>query len=304
MNPDQMVDVPVQDASWGHATAQDADGLELHYVRWGQGTPQVLLLHGWPGFWYDWRRVLPRLAQFTSVIALDFRGFGFSAKPDWPVHSAYSAQAQTKNVLALLDQLSVERIILAGYDIGSRVAQMLAQVAPERVHALVLSAPVYPGYGTRPLEPQAQQERWYQHFHRLPLADQLIGHDQETVRLYLSHFYDHWVGNKSALRPFEFEEIVKVYAQPGAARGSIAWYRAGGGSAQLALAPANTPPIPIPQPTSILWGETDPVLPPAWADRLGETFSHLLGVQILPGIGHFVPFEAPEAFVEAIRSVL
>ena len=44
MNTDQMVDVPVQDAAWGHATASDADGLELHYVRWGQGTPQVLLL--------------------------------------------------------------------------------------------------------------------------------------------------------------------------------------------------------------------------------------------------------------------
>ena len=68
MNPDQMFDVPVQHVAWGHATASDADGLELHYVRWGQGTPRVLLLHGWPGFWYDWRRVLPRLAQFPSHI--------------------------------------------------------------------------------------------------------------------------------------------------------------------------------------------------------------------------------------------
>jgi pimeloyl-ACP methyl ester carboxylesterase len=304
MNTDQMFDVPVQDAAWGHATAWDADGLELHYVRWGQGTPRVLLLHGWPGFWYDWRRVLPRLAQFTSVIAMDLRGFGFSAKPDWPVHSAYSPEAQAKNVLTLLDQLNVESIVLGGYDIGSRVAQMIAHMAPERVHSLVLSAPVYPGFGTRPLEPEAQQERWYQHFHMLPQADQLIGHDQETVRLYLSHFYNHWVGNKQALRPHQFEEIVKTYAQPEAARGSIAWYRAGGGSGQVALASGNTPPVPITHPTMILWGETDPIAPPAWADRLGDTFSHLLGVQFLPDIGHFVPFEAPEAVVEAIRTVL
>ncbi|HBE29157.1 MAG TPA: hypothetical protein DDW25_09740 [Ktedonobacter sp.] len=102
MNPDQMVDVPVQDALWRHAMASDADGLELHYVRWGQGTPQVLLLHGWPGFWYDWRRVLPRLAQFTSVIALDLRGFGFSAKPDWPVHSAYSPEAVVEAIRTVL----------------------------------------------------------------------------------------------------------------------------------------------------------------------------------------------------------
>lgn len=114
---------------------------------------------------------------------MDLRGFGFSAKPDWPVHSAYSPEAQAKNVLTLLDQLNVESIVLGGYAIGSRVAQMITHMAPERVHSLVLSAPVYPGFGTRPLEPEAQQERWYQHFHMLPQADQLIGHDQETVRL-------------------------------------------------------------------------------------------------------------------------
>ncbi|MGZ6391657.1 MAG: alpha/beta fold hydrolase [Ktedonobacterales bacterium] len=304
MDTDRMVDIPVGDPSWRHATASDADGLELHYVQWGDEPARVLLLHGWPGFWYDWRRVLPRLAEFTSAIAPDLRGFGASAKPDWPVQAAYSADAQARNVLALLDQLDIERVVLAGYDIGSRVAQTLAHLAPERVHALVLAAPVYPGFGTRPLEPAAQRERWYQHFHQLPQADALIGHDRETVRLYLSHFYEHWLGNKQALRPAEFEEVVTAYAQPGAARGSIAWYRAGGGSGQLAQTAGTTAPFPITQPTAIVWGEADPVLPSAWADRLGETFVHLIGVQVLPGIGHFVPFEAPDAFLEGIRTVL
>src|SRR5947207_4121379 len=121
MNTDQMFDVPVQDASWRHATASDADGLEVHYVRWGQGTPTVLLLHGWPGFWYDWRRVLPLLAPTTSVIAMDLRGYGASAKPDWPVHEAYTPDAQVRNVLALLDSLQLEQVIVVGYDIGGRV---------------------------------------------------------------------------------------------------------------------------------------------------------------------------------------
>lgn len=184
------------------------------------------------------------------------------------------------------------------------MAQTLAQQAPQRVQALVLAAPVYPGIGARPLEPAAQQERWYQHFHQLPQAAALIGHDRETVRLYLSHFYDHWVGNKQALRPAEFEEIVTVYAQPEAVRGSIAWYRAGGGSSQLALTAGTTPPVPIVQPAVVLWGEVDPILPAAWADRLEETFVHLHYLRVLPGIGHFVPFEAPDAVVAAIRTVL
>ena len=304
MPTDEMFDLLPQDAAWGHAMAQDADGLDLHYVRRGQGSSTVLLLHGWPGFWYDWRRVIPRLAQLTSVIAMDFRGFGGSAKPDWPPLVAYSADAQARNVLALLDQLQLEKVILAGYDIGSRVAQTVAQIAPQRVQGLALAAPVYPGYGTRPLEPAAQKERWYQHFHTIPQADHLIGHDRETVRLYLSYFYDHWVGNKQALRPKEFAAIVDTYAQSEAVRGSIAWYRAGGGSGQIAASPPQNQPAPIPHPTAVVWGEADPILLSSWADRLEDSFPRLVGVQMLAGIGHFVPFEAPDAFVEAIRTVL
>ena len=304
MSVDLMLDIPVEDKAWGHAMTVDADGLDLHYVQMGLGEPRVLLLHGWPGFWYDWRRVLPLVAQFASVVALDFRGFGFSARPDWSPASAYSAEAQAKNVLTLLDHLQVERVVLVGYDIGSRIAQTLARQAPERVQALVLAAPVYPGYGQRPLEPAAQRERWYQYFHLLPIAEQLIGHDEATVRIYLSHFYDHWVGNKQAVRPKEFDEIVKVYAQPDAARGSIAWYRAGGGSGQLALTSGQATVDPITQPTIVLWGQDEPILPAAWGDRLREYFSDLRDVQFLPGIGHFMPFEAPEVMAEAIRKVL
>jgi pimeloyl-ACP methyl ester carboxylesterase len=209
-------------------------------------------------------------------------------------------------VLALLDHLGMGRVVVAGYDIGSRVAQTLARLVPDRVQALVLAAPVYPGFGTRPLNPESQRERWYQHFHQLPQAGAIIGHDRETVRLYLSYFYDHWLGNKQALRPAEFEAIVATYAQPGAASASIAWYRAGGGSGQLALAAAvgAAPPPPITQPTYVLWGELETVLPAAWADRLEEHFTQLVGVEVLAGIGHFVPFEAPGAFVEAIRRML
>jgi pimeloyl-ACP methyl ester carboxylesterase len=304
MPTDEMFDILPQDTAWGHAMAQDADGLDLHYVKRGHGSGAVLLLHGWPGFWYDWRRVLPRLAQLTSVIAMDLRGFGASAKPDWPPRSAYSAEAQARNVLVLLDQLHLEKVLLVGYDVGSRVAQTVAQMEPSRVQGLALSAPVYPGFGTRPLEPAAQRERWYQHFHTLAQADRLIGHDRETVRLYLSYFYEHWLGNKQALRANEFEAIVDTYTQPGAVRGSIAWYRAGGGSGQVALSYPPSQLAPITQPTAVVWGEADPILLSSWADRLEDYFPHLVGVQLLAGIGHFVPFEAPDAFVEAIRTVL
>ena len=72
-----------EDASWGHAAAPGASGVQIHYVRQGHGVP-VLLLHGWPGFWYDWRRLIPALATAADVIAPDLRGFGGSDNPTCP----------------------------------------------------------------------------------------------------------------------------------------------------------------------------------------------------------------------------
>ena len=105
-------------------------------------------------------------------------------------------------------------------------------------------------------------------------------------------------------RAKEFEAIVDTYTQPGAVRGSIAWYRAGGGSGQVATSYPQSQLAPITHPTAVVWGEADPVLLSSWADRLEEYFPHLVRVQMLAGIGHFVPLEAPDALVEAIRTVL
>lgn len=301
MLDESTLDWQPTDPRWGHGVTQDADELRLHYVRQGQGRPTVLLLHGWPGFWYDWRRVLPLVAPHATVIAPDLRGFGESAKPDWPPPQAYGVDAQARNVLALLDHLQLDQVVLVGYDIGAGVAQTLARRAPERVAALVLSAPNYPGIGTRANDPAVQRERWYQYFHLLPQAEQIIGHNRATVRAYLAHFYDHWLGNKAALRPQEFEAIVDTYAQADAVRSSLAWYRAGVVAGHLSAGSAS-PPV-ITQPTAVVWGEQDPILRAAWADRLGDYFADLRRVEVLPGIGHFVPFEAPLALVEALQLV-
>ena len=300
---DDFIDRHPRDASWGHHHLADHEGIRLHYVRQGAGAP-VLLLHGWPGFWYDWRRVIPRLAaRGFDVIAPDYRGFGESDKPDLPPESAYSVQAQGASIHSLLERLDVSPVIVVGYDVGARVAQDLARSAPSRVRAVVLLNPSYPGIGERRLAYPAQREFWYQHFHNLPGADALIGHNRETVRIYLSHFYDHWVGRKESVRPVEFEAIVDTYAAPGAVRGGLTWYRSGAGTG---LAPRTAEPAPetlrVMQPTRILWGDSDPIFPLAWTDRLPEFFPDMT-LRILPGVGHFVPFEAPDDVVDAIEQL-
>jgi pimeloyl-ACP methyl ester carboxylesterase len=297
----EMLDRLPDDPAWGHARVAGSGGVILHYVRLGRGQP-VLLLHGWPGFWYDWRRVLVPLSGIADVIAPDFRGFGDSDRPDLPPIDGYTPEILAEDLLALLDGLEISRVVVAAYDIGATVAQTLALRRPERIRALALFNPAYPGIGERRFDPSVQREFWYQHFHALAWSDRLVAHDRETVRLYLEYFYDHWCGKKEAIREREFDAIVDVYARPGAVKASIAYYRAR--AAQRQTQPgAPLEDSRIRQPTVIAWGELDPVILAAWADRLGETFlDHELS--LLPGIGHFVPIEAPEQTIETIRRSL
>lgn len=86
--------------------------------------------------------------------------------------------------MGLLDELALGPLVLAGYDIGSRIAQAVAQASPDRVRALVVAPPA-PGAGRRVLDPAAQTEFWYQHFYRLPLAEQLLDCHPDAVRSHL-----------------------------------------------------------------------------------------------------------------------
>jgi pimeloyl-ACP methyl ester carboxylesterase len=176
----EMLDRLPDDPAWGHARVAGSGGVTLHYVRLGQGRP-VLLLHGWPGFWYDWRRVLVPLSATADVIAPDFRGFGDSDRPDLPPLEGYTPEILADDLLALLDGLGITRVVVAAYDIGATVAQNLAIRRPERIRALALFNPTYPGIGARRSDPSVQREFWYQHFHALAWSDRLIAHDRETV---------------------------------------------------------------------------------------------------------------------------
>ena len=146
------------------------DGFRLAFDRFGtRGAPAVVLLHGWPGNRHDYRRVVPILGEVADIIVPDLRGFGGSDKHEVAVRHFYSATAQAGSIVGLIKELGLSDVVIAGYDVGSRVAQSVARMHPELVQALVLSPPL-PGAGERVLTAQAQGEFWYQAFHQLPLA--------------------------------------------------------------------------------------------------------------------------------------
>jgi pimeloyl-ACP methyl ester carboxylesterase len=273
------------------------DGFSLAYEREGSGPP-VVLLHGWPGDRTDHAAVVPLLRDDFDVVIPDLRGFGDSDKHPAPPAEAYSAEAQARSVLGLIDELGLEAPLLAGYDIGSRIAQAIARDAPDHVRALVVSPPL-PGAGRRVLTPEAMREFWYQSFHQLSLVEAVLDGHPRAARAYVAHFWRHWSGPAFEPSDERLDHLAAAYGAPGAMAASVAWYRAGSGLVAIALAETE-PAQRIATPTTVLWQEHDPLFPRAWSDRLEAFFSD---VEVVPldGVGHFTPAEAPREFAAAIR---
>jgi pimeloyl-ACP methyl ester carboxylesterase len=273
--------------------AAEVDGFRLVYDEHGAGGEPVVLLHGWPGDRHDHRLVVPLLVD-RHVLVPDLRGFGetgaHAAEP-----SAYAADAQARSVVALVE--TVGPAVLAGYDVGSRVAQAVAAARPDLVRRLVISPPV-PGAGRRVLDPGSVEQFWYQSFHQLALAERLIDGHRDAARAYLEHFWTHWSGPDYVPEKAELDRLADGYGRPGAFVASINWYRAGAGTVARSVA-EQAPERKIGPPTLVLWPEHDPLFPRAWSDRAGEFFADVT-VRPVDGAGHFVPLEAPEAFAEAI----
>lgn len=148
--------------------------------------------------------------------------------------------------------------------------------------------------------PQAQQEFWYQAFHQLDLAVQLIDGRPDAVRAYLRHFWSHWSGPSFVPAESDLDHLVGGYGPPGAFTASIGWYRAGSGTVATSAAErAPAPPGRLTTPATVLWPEHDPLFPRSWSDRLAEFFTRA-ELRAVDGAGHFVPLEAPSAFAAAI----
>lgn len=278
------------------------DGYRLAFERAGQG-PAAVLLHGWPGDRTDYRDLIPLLTPVSDVVVPDLRGFGESDKHAADPAAQYGADAQARSVLGLIDELGLERPVLAGYDIGSRIAQAVARLRPDLVRALVVSPPL-PGIGGRILGARAQKEFWYQPFHQLGLPERLLDGRPQAVREYLRHFWSHWSGPDFEITEERLDHLVSCYAEPGAFTASIGWYRAGAGAVALSAA-EQAPPAHdrITVPTTVLWPEFDPLFPRAWSDRLGEFFADVR-LRHLDGVGHFTPVEAPDEFAAAVAAAL
>jgi pimeloyl-ACP methyl ester carboxylesterase len=200
---------------FSHHTA-DVNGVRLHYVRGGQGDP-IVLLHGWPQTWYEWRHVMPGLAQQYTVIAPDLRGMGDSEI----AANGYDKRTLASDIYELVRQLGFRQILLVGHDLGGQVAYAYACDRPQDVSRLaILEAPI-PGL---PGWEEAKAATWHFAFHSIPDLPEALVEGKE--RFYLSWFYRHYAHNPNAIAPEDIDEYVRTYSAPGKMQAGFDYYRA------------------------------------------------------------------------------
>lgn len=281
-------DLSRPDGDWNHQRAKVND-LDMHYVREGQGKP-LILLHGWPEFWWGWHRNIPALAARFDVTIPDLRGFGDTREASV---SPAGPDVHAQDVLAFADALGLDRFGLVAHDVGAYVAQQIARLAPARLTGLFFFNCPYPGIGRRWVDADQVKEIWYQSFNQRPWAQELIGHSRETCRIYFENMLRHWSHAPNAFDG-QIDHFVDNFMKPGNLEGGFAWYRATH-AARMALVRDGAPALPkIKAPSRFYWGRHDPVIPCAWMDRLPEYFEDPER-EIAEDAGHFVHFETPEA---------
>ena len=187
----------------------------LHVVSAGAGDP-VVLLHGWPETWHEWRRLIPLLAHRYRLILPDLPGLGESSRP----HS-YDKKSIGADLLEMCEELELERFHLVGHDWGGPCAFALACAAPRSVRTLAILDVTIPGIG-----PDISQggRRWHHAFHMTPELPETLTAGRE--REYLGWFYRQFSWQRDAIAPADVDEYLRSYAKPGAMRSGFEYYRA------------------------------------------------------------------------------
>ncbi len=289
--PPATIDQAAFDATFSHHTTMVND-VRLHYVIGGQGEPLVLL-HGWPQTWFEWREVMPTLAEQFTVIVPDLRGLGDSSKP----LTGYDAGTAASDIHELVEQLGYSEISLVGHDIGAWVAYAYAAANRDQVSRLAVLEVPPPDDSLldfTTLNPQITL--WHPSFHSVrDLPEALVAGKE---RLYLSWFYRNGAYNPVAIDEAAIDEYVRCYAAEGGMRAGFEYYRAYFATVEQTAESGQTP---LEMPVLALGGAA------SFGEYLGELWSPFcadLTAEVIPQAGHWIPEEQPVLLRERLLAFL
>ena len=263
----------------------EIDDVKLHYVGAGEG-PLVVLLHGFPEFWFGWRmQIAPLAAAGFRVVAPDMRGYNLSSRPTGV--AAYDTGRLAADVRGLVKQLGAESALLVGHDWGGSVAWATAMNHPEVVDRLAILNAAHPRRLSQGLHHPGQlRKSWYFFFFDLPDLPESV------VRADHWKFFQHFLRDaRPAYTPEEIARYVEAWSQPGAATGMINYYRS---SVRQSQKRAEAQLRPISAPTLVIWGQRDRYLGPELAEPDHDDVPNLDRVERLPDASHWVHHDEAE----------
>jgi epoxide hydrolase 4 len=269
----------------------DVGDVRLHYVEAGEG-PLVVLLHGFPEFWYGWRlQIKPLAAAGFRVVAPDMRGYNLSSRPKGV--KAYETDQLTADVRGLIQACGAKSAQLVGHDWGVSVAWATAMNYPDVVDRLAILNAAHPRKLSQGLHhPSQLRKSWYFFFFDLPDLPESV------VRADHWHFFRHFLHDaRPPYTPEEIDHYIKAWSQPGAATGMINYYRS---SVRTSPKKAEAALRPISAPTLVIWGQGDHYLGPELAEPEHDDVPNLDRVERLPDASHWVHHDDAERVTQLL----
>jgi pimeloyl-ACP methyl ester carboxylesterase len=266
----------------------------LHSVTCGEpSNPAVVLIHGYPQTWYEWRDILPALAEAGFyAIAPDMRGLGDSSKP----LTGYDKKTVAADIRELLTgPMGLSRYAVIGHDWGGPTGFALVSADPAAVTHFALLDVVIPG---GPVDIAQDGRRWHHAFHHTPDLPEFLTAGRE--RAYITWFFRNFAWRADAISEAAIDEFERCYSAPGAMRAGFAYYRAAAQDAQdnKGLFAGG---LQLDMPVLALGGEKheargrgmEPYL------CLKPICSNIIG-EVVPDAGHFLVEDQPEYVAERL----
>ncbi|MEW6494076.1 MAG: alpha/beta hydrolase [Cyanobacteriota bacterium] len=282
----------VIEGTWQHEYLM-SNGIRLHYVTQGEG-PLMLMLHGFPEFWYSWRHQIPEFAKDYKVVALDLRGYNESEKPQ--NQSAYVMSEFIKDVEGVIKGLGYDRCILVGHDWGGAIAWYFAYAHPEMVEQLIVMNIPHPAKFAEGLRnPQQLMRSWYAFFFQLPMLPEFL---IEVSDYQLIEFaFKSMAIDKSAFTQADIEAYRDAVSKPGALTAMINYYRNAFSSFQQQEWTL------LDVPTLMIWGEEDAALGKELTYGT-EEYVRDFQIHYIVNCSHWVQQEKPELVNHYMRDFL
>lgn len=268
----------------GYATVH---GVRLHYAETGSGE-LVLLLHGFPEFWYSWRHQLDALGKHFHVVAPDMRGYNLSDKPSRV--EDYRVDEIAKDVVGLIDHFGAAKAVLVGHDWGATIAWVVAQRFSERVLKLAVMQVPPAAVWRANMSLRQVLCSWYMLLFQLPgIPEWMINRKNMAA---IERAFTKSVIRKGSFSAAEIENYKEALRQPGAITSALNYYRAN--ISRLASRGSNSaPPNDRTRvPTLFIFAEQDAAILPQTvrgvADYVDAPFRELR----IKDSGHWVQNEA------------